>query len=79
MPTYLFQNNDTGEEYELFMSISERTKYLEENPNVTQLVKGFPGHGDPARLGRMKPDGEFRDLLKTIHKNAGRRSNINTW
>ena len=39
MPTYRFLNNETGEEYEEFMKISELDTYLEENPNLTQLVK----------------------------------------
>lgn len=30
MPTYRFLNNDTGEEYENFMSISELDAYLQE-------------------------------------------------
>jgi hypothetical protein len=69
-----------GEEYEIFMSISDRTKYLEDNPNIEQLVNGFPMTADPTRImGMHKPDNEFRDLLKTIHKNAGKKSNINSW
>jgi hypothetical protein len=31
MPTYIFKNKDTGEEWEEFMFISERTKFLEDN------------------------------------------------
>lgn len=43
MPTYLFLNKETKEEYELSMSISERETYLKDNPHVEQLVNGFPG------------------------------------
>jgi len=42
MPTYKFLNNDTGEEFEEFMSISALDAYLEENKNITQLVNGAP-------------------------------------
>ena len=38
MPTYRFVNNETGEEYEDFMSISALETYLSENPNVTQQI-----------------------------------------
>ena len=37
MPTYRFKNNDTGEEFEQFMSISAREKYLLEFSNITTM------------------------------------------
>ena len=78
MPTYKFQNNETGEEFELFMSISERDEFVKNNPNLTQLVHGFPGMADPTRIGRVRPDDGFRDVLKEVKK-RNRGSNINTW
>jgi len=80
MPTYKFLNNDTGEEYEEFMTISALDVYLEENPNVTQLVHGAPMIS--SGRGMTKPDEGFRDLLKQMKKNANRgikRSTINTF
>ena len=79
MPTYKFLNNETGEEYEEFMSISALDTYLEEN-NVTQLVNGAP----MISSGRStaKPEGGVRDPLKQIKKNANKgitRSTINTF
>jgi hypothetical protein len=80
MPTYKFLNNDTGEEYEEFMSISARELYLSENPNVTQLVHGAPLlHSG---RGLNKPDSAFRDLLKNIksgNQKGVSRSTINTF
>jgi len=79
MPTYKFINNDTGEEYEEFMKISELDSYLESNPNVTQQITA------PALSsgrGMVKPDSGFRDVLKQIKKNANKgitRSTINTF
>lgn len=78
MPTYLFLNKNTNEEYELSMSISERETYLKDNPHVEQLVNGFPGVADPSRMGLHKPDSSFRDVLKKI-KSKHHKSNINTW
>ena len=49
MPTYSFRNNDTGEEFTELMSISEREKFLEQNPNIQQLPSMFSmvgGTGD---------------------------------
>ena len=79
MPTYRFLNNETGEEYEDFMSISALETYLSENPNVTQLLNGAPLiHSG---RGMKKPDAGFRDLLKHIKKGNSKgitRSTINT-
>ena len=80
MPTYLFCNNDTGEEFEEFMTISALDEYLKSNPNITQLVHGAP----PIHSGRGmgKPDNGFRDLLKHIKKGNSKgitRSTINTY
>jgi uncharacterized alpha/beta hydrolase family protein len=38
MPTYTFQNRDTGEEFDKFMSISARESYLKENPHLTPII-----------------------------------------
>jgi len=80
MPTYKFLNNDTGEEFEIFMSISEYEKYVEENTNLTQIVFGAPMLHSGRGLG--KPDAGFRDVLKKIKKDAQKgisRSTVNTF
>ncbi len=82
MPTYLYKDINTGEEQELFMSITERSKYLEDNPHMTQLVHGAPALGDSIRLGLKKPDDAFRDRLKEIKKHHSlgiTKSSINTF
>ena len=80
MPTYKFLNNNTGEEYEDFMSISALDQFLEENPNIVQLVNGAPLIHSGRGMG--KPDSGFRDLLKDIKKKNSKgisRSSINTF
>ena len=80
MPTYRFLNNETGEEYEEFMSISALDTYLEKNPNLTQLVNGAPMIASGRGMG--KPDEGFRDLLKDMRKKHSKgltRSTINTF
>jgi hypothetical protein len=69
MPEYLFKDKDTSIETLKWMSISERTEYLEKNPNVEQLVHGFPGIS--AGVAK-KPEAGFRDLLKSIKKSNSR-------
>jgi hypothetical protein len=80
MPTYNFLNNDTGEEFQEFMSINAVEQYLNDNPNVTQLVSGAPVIHSGRGLG--KPDQGFRDLLKNMKKansKGFKRSTINTF
>jgi hypothetical protein len=79
MPTYKFKNNDTGEEYEEFMTISALDDFLRDNPHITQLVNGAPLIHSGRGMG--KPDAGFRDLLKHIKKGNSKgitRSTINT-
>jgi hypothetical protein len=80
MPTYRFLNNETGEEFEDFMSISALEVFLSENPNLTQLVNGAPMIS--SGRGMSKPDQGFRDLLKEMKKKNSKgisRSTINTF
>lgn len=79
MPTYGFLNNDTGEEFTEFMSISGLDLYLENNPHLTQTVNGAP-----MIIGgvNQKPDQGFRDILRKIKKDANKgikRSTVNTF
>lgn len=80
MPTYRFVNNETGEEFEEFMSISALNEYVKENPHLTQLVNGAPLVASGRGMG--KPDQGFRDLLKDMKKKHSQgitRSTINTF
>lgn len=80
MPTYKFLNNETGEEFEDFMSISALDVYLSENPHYTQLVNGAPLIASGRGMG--KPENGFRDILKEIKRKNSRgisRSTINTF
>ena len=80
MPTYRFLNNETGEEFEDFMTISALDEYLKQNPNLVQLVNGAPMISSGRGMG--KPDQAFRDLLKNMKdKNSGglSKSTINTF
>ena len=38
MPIYTFRNNETGEEFEETMMMSELDTYLAENPGVQQII-----------------------------------------
>lgn len=83
MPTYLFRDRNTDEQWEEFMGISAADKYLEENPHIERMVRGFPMTASGVMNGaRSKPDEGFRDLLKDMKKKSQQgisRSTINTF
>jgi hypothetical protein len=78
LPTYLFKNKETNEEFEVFMAIKELDEYKEKNPHLEQLVNGAPMIGDPFRLGRKKPKDNFRERLRQIKKDHP-GNNIEVW
>ena len=65
MPSYSFKNNDTGEEFEQILSMSEREKFLEQNPHIHQLPSLFAtsasGTGD-----RIKNDDGWKENMARI-------------
>ena len=77
MPLYSFKNKDTGEVTTEIMSYKLLDQYLEDNPDLQQML-ATPGFADPHRMGRIKPDDNFRDLLKETKK-AHKGSTINTF
>jgi len=66
MPTYNFLNNETGEEFEAFMKISEREEYLKTNPQI-QPVMTAPAivSGVSTSKQNRVPDG-FKEVLSKI-------------
>jgi len=79
MPTYTFLNKKTKKEFSLFMSMSEKDVYLNDNPDTIQTLLAATPVCDPTNVGvRSKPDDGFRDVLKKI-KGSHYKSNINTF
>jgi len=66
MPTYKFKNNKTGEEFEEFMSISKREKYLSENPDIVQVPVAATLVYEPGT--NVKVDDGFREVLSKIRE-----------
>lgn len=80
MPTYTFEDTNTNEQFDKFMSISSREQYLKDNPHIKQIISGGQPVIEAARLGRMKPDQGFRDLLSSMKNNKSYTGNkINDW
>ena len=54
---YSFEDNETGEEFELEMSYDELMMFLKDNPGVSQTFR--MNIGDSIRLGVTKPPSDF--------------------
>jgi len=77
MPAYTFRNNDTNEEFDQTMKISEMEAFLKDNPNIQHIFKRAPSIGDSVRLGIRHVDSSFNDVLQKA-KNAHKYSTVNT-
>lgn len=77
MPTYSFQNKETGEIHDEFLKFSEREQYLIDNPHLNQTITSAPGLGDSVRLGIRRPDEGFKEILRKARKDH--RTDINTF
>lgn len=78
MPTYDFRNNETGEIFERFMSISAKEQYLKDHPHIEQILINAPSvNADP--IGGNQHRRAFKEVLNKIHsKTAGSMLNKTT-
>lgn len=67
LPTYDFVNNETGEEFEIFMSMSAREQYLKDNPNIQQVLGATSTVSGVSITGKI-PDG-FKEVLSKVSEN----------
>ena len=66
MPTYTFKDNNTGLEFDEFMGMSEKDKYLEDNPHISQVPVMFAFVGDHIMGVGPKTDGGFNERMEQI-------------
>ena len=67
MPTYQFQDSNTGELIEKVMKISELDQFKKDNPHLIRVFEGTSvGIGDPVRLGIRKNDDGWREVLNKV-------------
>lgn len=78
MPLYDFKCDDCSEVFTVMCKISDRDQQAcpkcgsgKYQPHHTQPL----AMGDPVRLGVIKPDGGFQEVLSKIH-NANYKSNL---
>lgn len=55
---YSFRKIGTEDIFELSMPMADREVYLQENPEMEQVIVKAPGVADPLMLGRMNAAGK---------------------
>lgn len=68
MPTYVFRNKETGEQFEKILKISELDSFRAENPQLETVIQAV-AFGDPTKLSTTrKYDSGFKEVLQKIHE-----------
>jgi hypothetical protein len=68
MPTYVFRNKETGEQFEKIMKISELDNFRNENPQLETVIQSV-SFGDPTKMtSTRKFDTGFKEVLQRIHE-----------
>ena len=63
MPTYTYEDTETGEVFEKTMRISERDEFVKENPHLRQLITGAPMIVSGVGSGGVKPDVGMQEVF----------------
>ena len=64
MPTYVFEDKLTGEQFEEFLSIGEKIQFLKDNPEYKQVLTA-PNVISGARVSTRKLGG-FKEVLQKV-------------
>jgi len=68
MPTYVFRNKETGEQFEKVMKMSELDPFRVENPQLETIIQSV-AFGDPTKLTTTRKfDTGFKEVLQRIHE-----------
>ena len=66
MPTYKFCDEKTGEEWDEFLSFTDRKKFLEDNKHIRQVPVMFAYTGDHIMGVGPKNDEGFKERMSQI-------------
>lgn len=70
MPTYVFRNKETGEQFEQVMKMSELDTFRAENPQLETVIQAV-AFGDPTKLSTTRKfDSGFKEVLQKIHERS---------
>jgi hypothetical protein len=78
LPTYRFENTETGEIFEKWMLMDEKPKYLEQNPNLKPLIPTQINVGEVGewREKLVKKNPGWNEVLQKASKSAGSQNKI---
>jgi hypothetical protein len=70
MPTYVFRNKETGEQFEKTMKMSELDPFRVDNPQLETVIQAV-AFGDPTKLSSSRKfDSGFKEVLQKIHERS---------
>ena len=70
MPTYVFRNKQTGEQFEQIMKMSELDSFRVDNPQLETVIQAV-ALGDPTKLSSSRKfDSGFKEVLQKIHERS---------
>jgi len=64
VPTYAFRDKETGEVFEKFLQMSSRERFLEENPNYTQVPNAIGGFIASTGDRTHNTDGGWNEVMQ---------------
>jgi len=76
MPTYVMRHKQTGEEKEMFLSMSAREQYLLDNPDWEPGVTVPMGLISDSKTPHRRAGTEWNDVLKKVKKGSGQGNTI---
>jgi len=70
MPTYVFRNKETGEQFDKILKMSELDSFRAENPQLETVIQAV-ALGDPTKLSSSRKfDSGFKEVLQKIHERS---------
>ena len=66
MPTYTFYDDASGIEWDEFLSMSEKEKFLKKNKHIRQIIQPVAIVGDHVMGAGPKTDGGFNENMQRI-------------
>ena len=79
MPLYDFLNKETGENEEHMVKLADYDQFIKDNPHLQREFTTAGIISDAVGNSVSKTSSDWRDHLKKIKKNAGRKANIKTY
>ena len=77
MPIYTLKDTTTQDEWDVQMSYEDLQIVLDENPEFLHALKPLKIAANAGRSNLSRAGDGWKDVLKEMKKNSGRRNNIN--